>query len=561
MSRSTIWACPAPTRAARAKGVPGEMRDSDQVTVREMLHRAGRWFPKHEAAVDEGSRYTYADLLDAARRCANLYHRLGARKGDRIALMLYPSAIHTVALFGAFELGALPVALHVRESAETLARVVRRLVPTVLVYDAALEEAVARLLQLGSPVRGILRATSTAPGPERSLLAPEAEIPRDLAGASADFEPMPVYEQDPVAIVLSSGTTGVPKGIIHTNRTFMESARGGVYFWNGIKPSDSILNSMSTSFIGWYNLSLPFFNVGAKNVFLPKWDPRKFIEMVERERVTHAFLVPTMWRMLFKEGIEGRDLSSVKMAGFAGEIMDPTTLRRIRERVTPHVINIYGTTETGSCSGGTILFEEDMGEERLTSVGKPLLNADIRVIRPGGTAADELPPGESGEVIIRGPSVAAHVWDDPAAARRIFEEPGPWWHSGDMGHLDQEGYLYLEGRIDDMIISGGINIFPARVEDVLLAHPQVAECAVVGIPDPVWGQRVMAVVVPRQPGLTSEELDRFMRESELSDYQRPRIYEFVTELPRTGTGKIDRRSLRAQYAARTAAGERQGEAS
>ena len=151
-------------------------------------------------------------------------------------------------------------------------------------------------------------------------------------------------------------------------------------------------------------------------------------------------------------------------------------------------------------------------------------------------------------MIIRGPSVASLVWNDPAVARKIFEPDGAntWWHSGDMGHLDEEGYLYLEGRVDDMIISGGINIMPARVEEVLLAHPEVAEAAVIGVPDPEWGQRVKAFVVSKGPDLTNQDLDQFMKESELADYQRPRLYDFVEGLPRTATGKIDRKVLRGR---------------
>jgi acyl-coenzyme A synthetase/AMP-(fatty) acid ligase len=520
------------------------MMHSDQMTIREMIHRSARWFPTNEAAVDEVTRLTYAQLVQNAERCAALYHELGVRKYDRVALLTYPSAIHTVAVFGAIELGALPVALHIRESVGTLSEVLRKLSPRILVYDAALEPTAQELLRRCPYITASVRAHSAVPAQPVQDAAAAYDIPKDLEQFTLDFEPMPVYEHDPVAIVLSSGTTNIPKGIVHTNRTFIESARGGPYFFQGIKPSDSILNILSTSFIGWYNLSLPFFNVGAKVVFLSRWDPIKYLDTVERERITIVFLIPTMWRLLFKAGVEGRDLRSVRLAGFAGEVMDLATLERIRKQICPHVINVYGTTETGSCSAGTVMFEEDMTPERLASVGKPLLNADIRVIRPGGTSEDVLPPGESGEVIIRGPSVASSVWDDAATARKIFEGPYPWWHSGDYGHLDEQGFLYLEGRLDDMIISGGINIPPARVEEALLQHPDVAECAVIGVPDPDWGQRIKAFVVLKRPGLTEAELDAFLRQSDLSPYQRPREYEFVTDLPRTSTGKVNRKALR-----------------
>ena len=523
------------------------MRESDQLTVREMLHRATRWFPNNEVAVDETTRYTYRELLDQLQRCAALYHTLGVRKGDRVALMLYPSTVHCIALFAAFELGALPVALHVRETAKALSPMVDHLSPRVLVYDASMEEKAKELLQLSPFVTGSIRATSSVPAQLDSGAKPAAEIQADLKDYSLEFEPMPVYESDPAAIVLSSGTTGLPKGIVHTNGTLTDGARGGLYNYNGIKPSDALLNIFTTSFVAWYNASLPFFNVGAKLVFRSKWDPKAYLEAAQEEKATVAFLVPTMWRMLFAQGADSGeyDLSSIKLAAFAGEVMDPTTLKRIQKGISPHLMQIYGTTELGA-SAGAVAFEEDMIGDRLASVGKPMLNADIRIIRPGGKSRDELPVGESGEVIIRGPSVANAVWNDPAVARRIFEPDGnnTWWHSGDMGHLDEDGYLYLEGRVDDMIISGGINIMPARVEEVLLAHPDVAEAAVIGLPDPEWGQKVKAFVVSKRADLNDNELDQFMKESELADYQRPRIYEFAEALPRTATGKINRKDLR-----------------
>lgn len=517
---------------------------AEELTLPHIIERNARWFSDHEAAVDPEARYTYGDLQDKVHSMAAFYHDLGVRKGDRIALMLYPSTVHVVALFAAVQLGAIPVALHVRESATVLSAVVRRLSPRVLVYDADLTDKVAELRSDSPTISGFVAARSVLTDPDHAAACHDPLIPDCLTPATREMHPsIPLRETDPAVIVLSSGTTSVPKGIVHTHRTMMESARGGAYLWHPT-PLDVMVNTMTTSFIGWYNLSLPFFNVGATNVFPGRFDPQTFPRTLTDEAATVAFLVPTMWRMLLKESQPETDFSHVRLAGFAGEVMDQATLNHIREVVTPHVINIYGTTETGSCSGGTIMFEDDMLKPgKLTSVGKPLLNADIRVITPRGDPEDELPRGETGEVIIRGPSVASTVWDDPESTARIFR--GPWWYSGDMGRLDEDGYLYLEGRTDDMIISGGINVLPARVEDALLAHPAVSEVAVVGLSDETWGQRVTAYVVDRTGQLTAEELDAFVTTSDLSNYQRPREYVFIKELPRTATGKLDRRTLRS----------------
>jgi acyl-CoA synthetase (AMP-forming)/AMP-acid ligase II len=283
-------------------------------------------------------------------------------------------------------------------------------------------------------------------------------------------------------------------------------------------------------------------NAGAKVAFMTHWDPNDFLRTVQDERCTHAFLAPTMWRMLLRQGRGDYDLSSITSAGFAGEPMDTATLREIRERISPNIFNIYGSTESGSCSAGTVMFPHDLADEsRIDSVGRPMLNADIRIIKPGGTADDVLPPGEEGEVLIRGPSVAAGIWYRPALARKVFE--GPWWHSGDIGVIDQDRYLYLRGRIDDMIISGGINILPSLVEDAVMSHPAVSEAAVIGVPDASWGQRVVAVVV-RRGEVTLEQLDAYVKQSDLAAYARPREYRFVDELPKGNTGKVSRKMLR-----------------
>lgn len=512
-----------------------------ELTLRDMLHRSARWFPGNDAVVDEHERYSYEALLGRTLQMAALYHELGVRRGDRVALLLYPSCRHVISLFGAIELGAIPVALHTRESAAGLVEVVRRLAPRVLVYEAALASTVATIRESSPYVTGYI-GMQPRPG-EPELPVGDPVFPSALEGRSLTFEPQSLRETDPAAIVLSSGTTAVPKAIVHTHRTLMESARGGSYVFQA-RPYDTIINTLTTAFIGWYNLSLPFLNVGAKTVYLSRFSPRGFLEQVEREGATVAFLVPTMWRLLFQEGIGGFDVSTVRLVGFAGESMDSATLTRIRDELSPHVINIYGTTETGSCSAGTIMFEEDLTlDGKLTSVGKPMLNSDVRVIEPKGRAVQELAPGELGEVIISGPSVASEVYDDVATTREIFE--GSWWHSGDMGRIDKDGYLFLEGRIDEMIITGGINVLPTKVEEVVLRHPGVHQVAVVGLPDATWGQAVVAFVVA-DPGVDSEDLEKFVRDSDLSSFQRPRRYVRLGELPRTATGKLDRRALRSR---------------
>ncbi|MBW2423089.1 MAG: acyl--CoA ligase, partial [Deltaproteobacteria bacterium] len=331
------------------------MAERAETNVRQIVHRAARWYPANEAVVDGIQRLTYAELQDQVRRMAALLHSLGVRKGDRVALLMHPSAAHVIALFGAIELGAIPCALHLRESAALLQAVVERLSPRVLVYDAALDELASELQRRVPLITGAVRAASAISPPEKLEAGSDPLIPRDLANWEMDFEPMPIAEDETAAIVLSSGTTGVPKGIMHSHRALVESARGGAQLWR-INARSSIINLSTTAFIGWYNCALPFLNASAKLVFQNQWDPQQYLETCQRERTTVAFLVPTMWRMVMKLPVEDYDLGAIRLAGYAGEPIDAGTLRAIQERVCPDVLNMYGTTETGSCAGGTVLY-------------------------------------------------------------------------------------------------------------------------------------------------------------------------------------------------------------
>jgi fatty-acyl-CoA synthase len=314
--------------------------------------------------------------------------------------------------------------------------------------------------------------------------------------------------------------------------------------YQGILPTDRSLVPLSTAFIGCYNGWFPFFNAGACTIFMEHFDLAEVPKLVREERATHVFLTPTLWRRILNAEDAGENFRSVRLIGFAAEPMDAATLKRLRERISPNIVQVYGSTEIGAAA--TCISADEMLGERLISVGRPLVNSDIRVVTPGGKPDQSVPTGQVGEVLISSPSLAAEIWADPEATTAAFVVEGNrrWWRSRDLGRLDADGYLYLEGRRDDMIISGGINIMPARVEDVLLAHPGVAECAVVGVPSAEWGEEVQAFIVGRDPKLDAAAIDVHVRGSELSPYQRPRVYHFVGELPRTSTNKVLRRTLR-----------------
>lgn len=518
------------------------------LTLRDLIRRAAADYPDNEAVVDDLYRYTYAQLLDRVQRMAKLLHRLGVRKGDRVALMMPPSVSHLIALFGAIELGAIPSALHVRESEATLAAIIDRLSPRVLVYDGAFSQKARALVAANQRITATVAAVS-AITPESVEDGPV--IPRDLDHYEYDFEPMPVSPDETAVIALSSGTTGIPKGIMHTHRTLVASARCGAPYMAAHSNATGI-NIFTTAFIGWYNCTLPFLYAASKIVYLSQWNPQSFLQTIQNERVSVCFMVPTMWRMLLREHPEQYDLASLERIGYAGETMDTATMKQLREQICASIINTYGTTETGSWGGCTVMTPKDYQRfpDKIESVGRPGLGVEVRVVIPGGSVDETAAPGEQGEVIFSGPSVANQLWEQPALSRKIFD--GRWWRSGDMGEVDEQGFLYLRGRLDDMIISGGINVMPGQVEDAVLSHPAVSECVVIGLPNAEWGQQVTAFVVCNTQ-VTAEALAEHVNNSSLSGYKKPREYRFVAELPRGNTGKVNRKLLRDQVLAESLA--------
>ncbi len=516
------------------------------LTIPNAFARNARWFAGGEAVVDSATRLTYAELDAMSLRAAGLFAALGAQPGKPLALLCVPSAIYMVAWLGAVRMGALPVALHTRESPATLAAICRKMEVTVLVYDASMEALAAGIAANYADLRVLVEACSALPAKRSGALRPVASIPADLRGALPDVRLASPTEDDPALIVLSSGTTSVAKGVIHSHRGFIENARTNLYMYQGILPRDRSLVPLSTAFIGCYNGWFPFLNAGACTIFMEHFDIDELPRRANAERATHVFLTPTLWRRILNAADTSTNFRSVRLIGFAAEPMDATTLKRLREQISPDVVQIYGSTEMGAAA--TCITADEMIGDRLISVGRPLVNGDLRVVVPGGKLDEEVAPGEVGEVVISSPSLAAGIWRDPEATAASFITDGErrWWRSRDLGRLDADGYLYLEGRRDDMIISGGINIMPARVEDILLAHPGIAECAVVGVPHPEWGEEVQAFVVRRDLKLDTQSIETHVRASDLSSYQRPRVYHFVAELPRTSTNKVLRRVLREQ---------------
>ncbi|RQG87881.1 long-chain fatty acid--CoA ligase [Natrarchaeobius halalkaliphilus] len=512
-------------------------------TIIDSLVHASTWYPEREALVqgeqDARRAYTYGELEEESRQFANGLRDAGIEAGDRIVFLNRSVVEHAVAYFGALRAGAIPATIHFRESPSTIQSMVESVSPTALVFQPQLHETAELVLETSSTITESivldrLGEVPTFARPYSDVLdAPPQELPT-------------VSSSDRAFINFSSGTTGVPKPVVHTHENIIESTHLA-FFKKQIGPGDRTLKTNTPSFIAWANTTFPYVNAGATVVFLEQSDPVAILEAIDAERITSLILVPTIWKRILAEDLEQYDLESIRTAGYSGEPLDPGLFARIKAEVTPNICTMYGTTETMSSS--MTLFPDDVDEDTLDSVGYPVPDTDVRIIEPDSRDPDrQVDRGDTGEIIVRGPSVAEEIWNDPERTRATFHEDG-WLFTGDLGYVGEDRLLYLRGRHDNMIISGGINIYPEKVNEVLGSWDEIADSAVIGVPHDTWGETVTAIVVPRDESVTEEDVKSVCAESpDLADYQQPRLVRFVDELPKTGTSKIDYAALRERFA-------------
>ena len=513
---------------------------ADTRTVARMLEQVAEWYPENTAFVqaESGRRLTYAEATDRARRLATALAAAGVGHGDRVAQLADPSIEHALAFYGVQTLGAIDATLHVRESVNVIREMVADLEPSALLFDAAYAELAGRIQEADPGIDCYVEYGDGAGGTDFATALETFIDGVEPAAPSADVTP-----DDPAFINFSSGTTGRPKGVVHTHEEAIEACHGGLYMFQP-NDGDVLLNASTPSFIAWKILALPITNVGGTLVLVADWQPDRIADIVHEEGVTLLNLVPTQWKMVARHGLDPSKFESVRLAGYAGEAMGTELFAEIQASVSDDVTAQFGTTET--MQSGLALLPHRVTEDTLQSIGRPVPNVDVRIIEPDTHDPEAtVETGEVGELIVRGPAVAETVWKDPEKTREIFHPDG-WWFSGDLAERRADGNVYLRGRTDNMIISGGINIYAEGVEGVIEGHPAVAECAIIGVPDETWGEAVTAYVIPAEAGVDVETLDAWCRENDdLADYQRPKAWTLVEELPRTNTGKLDRASIRA----------------
>jgi acyl-coenzyme A synthetase/AMP-(fatty) acid ligase len=506
-------------------------------TACDLFVRSAQWRGNDELFVDDTDRIVGNAALDAALGLAHGYAVLGAAPGDVIAFLCHSSARHAVAWFAAPLSGRIACSLHVRESAERLGQALAWLGATVLVHDDDLAALAAEAINAAGA--GVKRISLGEQGDAQSNY--DALV---TASGRFDIGAQSSKPSDVAAIVMSSGTTGRPKGIMHTQKSLLEAAKGGQVVMGPITPDSATLLYMQPSFAAWPIIVLPFVAAKAKVCFGRAFTPPAFLESCQRERITMAPLVPTMWRMVFAAHPEKYDLSALTLATISGEPPAASDVRQLYDKFCTNIRCIYLSGEAFTASGVMANTRDLLERDKIGSSGRPAVGGDVMIIAPDGGFDDEMAQGETGEIAISGPSLAAGYWKDEVLTRAKFRDG--WWRSGDLGRLDQHNYLWVTGRIDNVINTGGIKVSGEEIEHALLAHPAVAQCAVVGQPDTALGQRIEAYIVARGEMPGSDELGRYLRlERHLAGFKIPKLFHPVDELPTGPTGKLFRRALRA----------------
>lgn len=478
-----------------------------------------------------GEEVSWSAFHTRATRAANAYADVVAQ-GDRVAFLTDCSIPHIVLWDGAIKAGAIVSNLHTRASLETLTYCIDELHPRVLVIDDEFAERTGELLDSVESSIETVVATGTESDvtvPYESFLADRSDSPPDVR----------LQEDDIAAIIWTSGTTGTPKGWCHTHRGLAHKAIHLERYLGMVRTARQP-HVFTPSFAAWYSLILPGLYGHGSTYFLQEWDPRSFVELIEQQSLTTAVLIPTMWREILRlDDLDTYDLGSLDRVMTSGERLDASTLDGLREHVCETVYNSYAATEVL----GTVIANSELSGDRIESVGKPISGTKLRIVEEGRAPDDTLPAGELGEIIIHGPDRAVWAWNDTRTTEEVFEEG--WWYSGDLGYKDEDGYVFVEGRADFMLKSKGIKIFPTPIEERIETHPGVEQVGVIGVDDPEYGEKVVAMVRRSNPDIGADELDAWCVESEeIGRFERPREYIFQEQpLPKTATGKLDRTSI------------------
>ncbi len=507
----------------------------------DLLWRSAARSPRKTALVYKDLRQSYAELDEAVNRTANALASRGVARGDHVAMLSHNNHAFVVVRFALARLGAVMVPINfmlnasevafILENAEARGMVVEDALAGVA--DAAVAEAGVKLKVRGSIREKLDRIPSGWECVQDWMLHADTTAP-DVA----------IEDDEPVQMLYTSGTESRPKGALLSARCLYSHYTSCIA--DGEMSSEDVeVHSLPLYHCAQLDCFLtPDLYLGATSIVLAAPDAATLLETIATEKVTKLFCPPTVWIALLRHpAFDQTDLSSLKKGYYGASIMPVEIIKEITARIPGiRLFNFYGQTEMSPVA--TVLKPEDQ-MRKLGSAGRPAINVETRVVDDDDRP---VPVGTVGEIVHRGPHVTLGYWKNPEKTAEAFRNG--WFHSGDLGVMDEEGYLTVVDRKKDMIKTGGENVASREVEEMVFTHPAVSEVAVFGVPHPRWIEAVMAVVVPRAgQTITPDELLRFCRER-MAGYKAPKLVEIVDQLPKNASGKILKRELRDRFAAK-----------
>jgi fatty-acyl-CoA synthase len=521
----------------------------------DVLGERARLSPEKTALVEvaTGRRFTYAELDGRAKAAARaLTEDLGLKKGDRLALLAGNSVEFLDVFFACGKSGVVLVPLNTRQTAGELQGILEDAEPRALIYGAGFEETVEDLLRKVKGCEAVALDSSATPG-RRRLSTFIENLPAAPAGAAAESSSSPSPE-DLYCLLYTSGTTGKPKGVMVPHRMVAWNAVNTVVSWQLREDDVSPIYTPLYHAGGLGAFLTPIFAIGGTIVLFADFDPAEILATIGKERCTVVLGVPTIFRMLQEHpAFASADFSSVRYFISGGAPLPMDVIETWQKRGAAFKQG-YGLTEVGvNCFAMSVADSV----RKAGSIGRPMMFTGAKLTDEGGR---EVPAGEVGELLLRGPHVCAGYYRNPEATAAALDAGG-WFHTGDLAKKDADGFFMIAGRKKDMLISGGVNVYPAEIEGVLFQHPGVKDVAVVGVPDEKWGEVGVAFVVRREE--KEEEKDSLKGEEEegerekaemaafvearLAKYKVPRDFVFVESLPRTPYGKVVKGDLRSSY--------------
>jgi acyl-CoA synthetase (AMP-forming)/AMP-acid ligase II len=505
---------------------------SRRLVLPEWVSNNANLYPDRIALAFEDKTLSFAQLEERANRLANALAERGVKRGDNIAILMYNDLEVVEAWFGCQKLGACPVPINFRLVQPEVDYILDNADAVGIIADEQLaERAAAAAAKLG----GVRFHIGTGAAPEGA-----EEYEAVLAASPADIPDTIVDDDDLAFLMYTSGTTGRPKGAMLSHQNLWQHTLQWIHELD-VTQDDSFLTGLPLFHIGGVNAVLPFLYLGGTAISLPSggFDAGEAIATLVKHEATMCYFVPTQWLEICQHpALQDYDRSKLRTAAWGASQAPVSTLELLTETFpNSEICNAFGQTEMSSVT--CMLKGREDSVNKMGSVGKPVINVRVRIV---DDQMNDVPQGEIGEIVYRGPTVLQGYWNNPEATAEAFE--GGWFHSGDLVHRDEDGYIYVRDRKKDMIISGGENVYPAEIEAVLMEHPAVAEVAVIGVPHPKWVETPYAVVVRASDAeATEEELVAYCREH-LAGYKKPSGATFTDELPRNASGKILKRTLR-----------------